>query len=578
MRLPRPPRRHPGVSVWAVAAWQEGLLTLIVLQALLLSALTAGLCPQPTSAWDNGLARVPPMGWNGWNRFGCTVSEMLIEEMADALVSSGMRDAGYEYVIIDDCWQLQRGPDGVIVADPSLFPHGIQDVADYVHARGLKLGLYTSAGYYTCQGRPGSLGYEQRDVDTYAGWGVDYIKVDWCYSEGLDPRLQYGVWHDALAEVERPMVFSVCDWGLDSPWTWGSETANLWRTTYDIEDRWERILEIADLQVDLAAYAGPGGWNDPDMLEVGNGGMTESEYRAHFSLWAIMAAPLIAGNDLRDMPATTHSILTNADVIAVDQDPAGIQGSRVHATGGLEVWCKPLAQAGARAVLLLNRGEASGSITVRWEQIGLETSAASVRDLWAQADVGIFSEGFTAAVPPHGGVMIKVVGTEPAPPVHGEADLGDLTWAFALNGLGPAERNASNGGQAAGDGAAITVNGTTYAHGLGVHAASRVRYHLGGRCQAFLSDVGLDDQASNGASVVFQVWADGIKLYDGGVMISTTPAQHVGVGIAGRESLDLVVTDAGDGKEGDIADWAGARLVCWGPMASIYLPLVWRES
>ena len=572
-----PSLRPPAIRVWVAAARRHGLVALIALQALLLPMAPTVLSPQQARAWDNELARIPPMGWDGWNRFGCTTTETLIEEMADALVSSGMRDTGYEYIIIDDCWQLGRDPDGIILADPLRFPKGIRVVADYVHARGLKLGIYTDAGYYTCQGRPGSFGHERQDAETYASWGVDYLKIDWCYSEGLDPRIQYAMWHDVLAEVERPMVFSICNWGLDSPWTWGSSTGNLWRTTYDIEDRWESVLDIADLQVDLAAYARPGGWNDPDMLEVGNDGMTDTEYRVHFSMWAIMSAPLIAGNDLRDISATTRSILTNADVIAVDQDPAGIQGTRVHTTGNLEVWSKPLAEPGARAVLLLNRGEVPDNITVHWDQIGLGAGAASVRDLWAHADLGIFSKSFSATVPAHGGVMVKIIGKESPPPSYGEMDLSDLAWIFNLNGLGPAERNVNNGGQAVGDGGTLTLNGTTYAKGLGVHAASHVRYHLDRRCRTFLSVIGLDDYAGDHGSVGFQVWTDGIKLYDSGVMTGTTPTQKIHVNVVGREYLDLQVTDTGDDKGNDLADWAGARLVCWPPPTTIYLPLVWQD-
>jgi alpha-galactosidase len=307
------------------------------------------------------------MGWNTWNHFGCNIDEALIRDMADAMVNSGMRDAGYEYVIIDDCWQIARGADGEIVADPGRFPSGIETLADYVHERGLKLGIYTDAGLYTCQGRPGSYGHEQQDANTYAAWGVDYVKVDWCYAEELGPRSPYALWRDILCAVDRPMVFSICNWGLDAPWSWGPGTGHLWRTTYDIEDRWGSILEIADFNVHLAAYAGPGGWNDPDMLEVGNGGMTNAEYRAHMSLWAIMAAPLIAGNDLQTMSPATRDLLTNQEVIAVDQDRAGIQGTRVHDAGLREVWVKPLAEAGTRAVVLLNRALVAADIAVSWQ-------------------------------------------------------------------------------------------------------------------------------------------------------------------------------------------------------------------
>jgi alpha-galactosidase len=514
------------------------------------------------------------MGWNTWNHFGCNFDEALIRDMADAMVNSGMRDAGYEYVIIDDCWQIARGADGEIVADPGRFPSGIEALADYVHERGLKLGIYTDAGLYTCQGRPGSYGHEQQDANTYAAWGVDYVKVDWCYAEELDPRSQYALWRDILCAVDRPMVFSICNWGLDAPWSWGPGTGHLWRTTYDIEDRWGSILEIADFNVHLAAYAGPGGWNDPDMLEVGNGGMTNAEYRAHMSLWAIMAAPLIAGNDLRAMSPATRDLLTNQEVIAVDQDRAGIQGTRVHDAGLQEVWVKPLAEAGTRAVVLLNRALVAADIAVSWQQIGLAAGAVSVRDLWTQADLGTMVDGYVASVPPHNAIMLLVSGAEPAPPAPDTWYLSDLPWAYALNGLGPVERDASNGGEGAGDGTAITLDGVPYAKGLGTHAASRVCYHLGGRCHRLLSWVGLDDEAADRGSVTFQVWADGVQLYDSGVVTGRAQARQVTVNVAGTQELTLLVTDAGDDNVQDLADWADARLLCLALATTIYLPVL----
>jgi alpha-galactosidase len=514
------------------------------------------------------------MGWNTWNPFGCNIDEALIRDMADAMVNSGMRNAGYEYVIIDDCWQIARQADGAIVADPARFPSGIEALADYVHEQGLKLGIYTDAGHYTCQGRPGSYGYEQQDADTYAAWGVDYVKIDWCYTEGLDPRSQYALWRNVLHAVDRPMVFSICNWGVDAPWSWGPSTGHLWRTTYDIEDRWGRILEIADFNVHLAAYAGPGGWNDPDMLEVGNGGMTNAEYRAHMSLWAIMAAPLIAGNDLRAMSPATRDLLTHLEVIAIDQDQAGIQGTRVHDAGPQEVWVKPLAERGTRAVVLLNRAQVAADVAVDWQQIGLATGAASVRDVWTQADLGTMVDGYVATVPPHSAILLLVSGAEPSPPAQGTWYLSDLPWAYALNGLGPVERDASNGGEGAGDGTAITLDGVPYAKGLGTHAASRVRYHLDGRCHTLLSSVGLDDQAADRGSVIFQVWADGVQLYDSGVVTGRTQARQVTVNVAGTQELTLVVTDAGDDNVHDLADWADARLVCSAPATTIYLPVV----
>jgi len=378
--------------------------TSLVFTLLLAGAQTNAL------AVGNGLARTPPMGWNSWNKFACNVSEQLIKEIADAMVASGMKKAEYQYVNIDDCWQVSRDSAGNIVADPVRFPGGMKALADYVHAKGLKLGIYTDAGTMTCEKRPGSLDHELQDAKTYAAWGVDYVKIDWCHTEGLDPQKQYAKFRDALAQCGRPIVFSICNWGRNQPWTWGPATGNLWRTTGDIKDNWASVLKILDNPSQQHAdAAGPGGWNDPDMLEVGNGKMTDAEYRSHFSLWAMMAAPLIAGNDLRSMSQATKDILMNAEVIAIDQDEAGKQGTRIRAEGGSEVWAKPLKQKGAVAVLLFNRGEATADISASWGEVGLPSGKAKVRDLWAHADRGVYTDSFKANVPSHGVVMLKVV-------------------------------------------------------------------------------------------------------------------------------------------------------------------------
>lgn len=297
---------------------------------------------------SKGLALTPPMGWNTWNKFGCNVSDELVRGAADAMVSSGMKDAGYQYIVIDDCWQVKRDEHGNIVPDPQRFPNGIKAVADYVHSRGLKFGIYSDAGEKTCAGRPGGLGHEYQDALMYASWGVDYLKYDWCNTlPGQDARASYANIRRALDASGRPIVLSICEWGTHQPWLWGQEVGgNLWRTTGDIQPRWEGkrewspgnccnngVMAIVDENEPLYSRAGPGHWNDPDMLEVGNGGLTTTENRTHFSLWAIMAAPLIAGNDLRNMPPDVKEILTNKEVIAVDQDALGRQGRRVWKDG-----------------------------------------------------------------------------------------------------------------------------------------------------------------------------------------------------------------------------------------------------
>ncbi len=365
------------------------------------------------------LALTPPMGWNSWNRFACNVSEQLIKDAADSLVASGMKDAGYQYVVIDDCWQVSRAADGTIVADRERFPSGIKALADYVHSKGLKFGIYSDAGEMTCQKRPGSKGHELQDAKTYASWGVDYLKYDWCFADGLDQRDAYQKMSQALRASGRAIVFSICEWGSSRPWSWAPGVGQLWRATGDIQDCWDcskswggmGVSHIVDLMADLYPYAGPGHWNDPDMLEVGNGGLTLAENRAHFSLWCLFAAPLMAGNDLKAMTPEIREILTNAEAIAVDQDPLGMQGRKVRDNGATEVWMKPLAD-GSRAVILFNRGSERGPITVEWSDIGLAPATdAVVRDLWQKADLATTSGKFEAEVASHDVAFLRITPT-----------------------------------------------------------------------------------------------------------------------------------------------------------------------
>ena len=346
------------------------------------------------------------MGWNSWNKFGCNVSDKLIREIADAVVSSGMQAAGYQYVNIDDCWQVSRDASGTIVADPTRFPSGIKTLADYVHGKGLKLGIYTDAGTGTCEKRPGSLNHEVQDAKTYASWGIDYVKIDWCNAEGLDPEVQYAKFRDALANSGRPIVFSICNWGVKTPWRWGPATGNLWRTTGDINDTYDRMSLIGFGQNGLEKFAGPGHWNDPDMLEVGNGGMKRDEYRTHMALWALLAAPLLAGNDLRNMSPETKELLLNSEVLAVDQDAKGAQGHRVWEEGPLEIWVKPLVD-GSHAVGLFNRSESATKMTLDFKSIGAPAST-KLRDLLDHKDLGTVQNFYSAEVPTHGVVLVKV--------------------------------------------------------------------------------------------------------------------------------------------------------------------------
>lgn len=363
----------------------------------------------------NGLAQTPPMGWNSWNKFACNISEKTIRDTADALVATGMKDAGYNYLVIDDCWHGERDAKGFITANAKAFPSGIKATADYVHSKGLKFGIYSDAGTKTCGGRPGSQGHEYQDAITYASWGVDYLKYDWCSTGSRNAEEAYALMSDALRSTGRDVLLSLCEWGTNRPWLWASKIGNMWRTTADITDKWSGkhgyalgMLDIVDLNEPLWAYAAPGHWNDPDMLEVGNGGMTTTEYRSHFSLWAMMASPLIAGNDVANMSADTRAILLNKDVIAVDQDKLGRQGRRIAKDGNGEVWVRTLAD-GKRAALLFNRGETPVKVTVNWAQLDYPAGhSLRLRDLWAHRDLGAMKGSFSAQVQPHDVVMVTL--------------------------------------------------------------------------------------------------------------------------------------------------------------------------
>jgi alpha-galactosidase len=340
------------------------------------------------------------------------------------MVENGLKDAGYEYIVIDDGWQVARAEDGSIVVDAKKFPSGIKALADYVHSRDFKFGLYSDAGATTCGGFPGSLGHEYQDARTYASWGVDYLKYDWCDSGNQSAPDSYALMRDALKAAGRPIVLSICEWGTSKPWLWARDVGHLWRTTFDIRPCWDcgkqthskgvlienfiGFTKILDLQVDLEPYAGPGHWNDPDMLEVGNGELTYEENKAHFSLWSILAAPLMLGNDVRDMTPEVQEILTNEEVIAVNQDPLGRQGRKVRDDGDLEVWSKELKD-GSRAVILFNRSDAEADISFSWSEIGYpEHLSLRVRDLWRHEDRGTPDGSYSAPVPSHGVVMLTV--------------------------------------------------------------------------------------------------------------------------------------------------------------------------
>ncbi|HVX49459.1 MAG TPA: glycoside hydrolase family 27 protein [Chitinophagaceae bacterium] len=376
-----------------------------------------------------GLAPTPPMGWNSWNTFQVKIDEDLVKATADLFVSAGLKDAGYQYIVLDDGWMtMQRDMNGNLVPDPKKFPHGMKALADYVHSKGLKFGLYNCAGTKTCAGYPGTKGYEEQDARNYAAWDVDYLKFDWCNTDGQDAKASYTKMSEALTKAGRPIVFSLCEWGSHNPWEWAAPVGQLWRTTGDIGIVFDSIkkfggwtpmsaMYIVDKEADIRQYAGPDHWNDPDMLEVGNG-MTTSEDRAHFSMWCMLAAPLMMGNDLRKMTDVTKAILTNKDVIAVDQDALGVQALRYAKTGKLETWFKPLKD-GGWAVCFLNRDNVPQKVHFDWKTENVKDDLSNrsldassvkykIKNLWTRKSAGTTSKPFETEVPPHDVVVLRL--------------------------------------------------------------------------------------------------------------------------------------------------------------------------
>ena len=399
-----------------------------------LLVLVVGVCASVHAQKIPNLALTPPMGWNSWNKFQCDISEQVIRDAADAMASNGMKDAGYQYINIDDCWQGERDAQGFIQPAAKKFPSGIKALADYVHAKGLKLGIYSDVGYKTCGGRVASRGHEFQDAQTYASWGVDYLKYDWCNAEGLKAEGAYTTMRDALHATGRPIVFSLCEWGNNKPWEWAANVGQLWRTTTDIypafdgvlnHTNWQQwsVLRIVDAQKPLCEYAGPGHWNDPDMLEVGNG-LTVSQDRAHFSMWCMLAAPLISGNDLAHMKKDVLQILTDKDVIAVNQDALGVQGFVYSTNANVEVWFKPLA-GGDWAMCVLNRGKTPQKFSFDWKNenvsdkfskraANFSTTTYALKNLWTKESAGTTAEALSAEIPGHDVLMLRLKNPNPS--------------------------------------------------------------------------------------------------------------------------------------------------------------------
>ncbi len=394
----------------------------------LLTLVFAIFCTLLSAQKFEGLAMTPPMGWNSWNTFQTDIDEQLIKDIADAFVEKGLQKAGYRYIVIDDGWMArERDSLGYLVPDPVKFPNGLKTVVDYVHSRGLKFGIYNCAGWKTCAGYPGSRGYEFQDARTYASWGVDYLKYDWCNTDRLHAGGAYLTMRNALYTAGRPIVFSICEWGDNQPWEWGKEIGHLWRTTGDISPCWDceddhgswsswGVMRIVEMREGIRQYAGPGHWNDPDMMEVGNG-MTENEDRAHFSLWCMLAAPLIMGNDLRNASVQTLQTLSNEEAIAIDQDPLGIQGFRYSADDSLEVWLKPL-RGDDSAVCFLNRNDTPYSLSFDWKDHSIfdeltgrvlnKETTYQIRDVWKKANTGTTGKKLKAEIMPHDVLMVRL--------------------------------------------------------------------------------------------------------------------------------------------------------------------------
>jgi alpha-galactosidase len=407
------------------------LKSMLAAGLLLLSGIAVVTTASPAQALDNGVGRTPPMGWNSWNTFFCNINESLIRGMADSMVSSGMRDAGYQYVVVDDCWMAStRDGSGNLQGDPTRFPSGMKALGDYIHSKGLKFGIYQAPLDQTCAqyfdsypGATGSQGHEVQDARQFAAWGVDYLKYDWCSPAGTinEQVATFAKMRDALAATGRPILYSINSNSIHSKTgpqrNWG-DVANIWRTTEDIQLVWNTdqtngypmgVQNIINVNVPLAGYAQPGGFNDPDMMEVGRGTLTDTEQRSHFAMWAIMAAPLIAGNDLRNMSTATQTILKNPRLIAINQDTLGRQGAQVAGDANQRVLAKRLAN-GDVAVALFNQSNATRTISTTAAAIGKTgASSYSLVDAWTGATTST-SGTISASVPAHGTVVYRVSG------------------------------------------------------------------------------------------------------------------------------------------------------------------------
>jgi hypothetical protein len=535
-------------------------------------------CSPPRTIKDNLLAPTPPMGWNSWNAFEAKIDEAKIKSTADIMVTSGMRDAGYTYLVLDDGWMAkERDSSGNLTADTSKFPGGMKAIGDYIHSKGLKFGIYECRGYLTCQGLPGSFKHEQADMNSFASWGVDYIKLDACYAEknGRLTTEDLKIYHECIVNTGKPMILSISDFG-NGAWAWGGkEFGQLWRTSYDIYPWMESVYHCANTSGGsgvshpgfngLWQFAGPGHWNDPDMLQVGNLA-NATENKAHFSLWCILAAPLMAGCDLRTITDTVRRVFTAREVIAINQDSRGHQGYKVYEKEGAEIYNKPLCD-GTTAILLLNKDSVAADLKISWEQVGLK-GRQKVRDLWEEKDLGTFSDGFTAKNLAQNELMLIRVGSPGGKPIPGPAPvplekysvtrsgttlLGDI---FYIMKSGDAPRTDRNH-----EGNPIKINGISYEKGLGCKTESRIMYKLNGRADRFRASVGIDDEYEGVEPGRFRVLNEDAfgnqALFDSGKISKGAPALEIDIDVSGREFILLEFR----GKE-VIGDWVDPRVFC----------------
>lgn len=509
----------------------------------------------------NGLAKLPPMGWNTWYCFYDSYDGAMVRGIVDAMATNGLKEAGYNYINLDGCYWVGRDTNGNMIVDQNRYPGGIEGLSDYVHSKGFKFGVYADASAWPSGCRvpaPPSYGFESNDVASFNAWKIDFLKLDFLggpLGPGITETAESAVtrWGNLLHASPRPVMFSLSGGYIEG---WKPTLANLFRISEDISVRWRGVTNNLDAANRSARLAGPGRWNDPDMLFIGAGpGMTPDENRAFFSMWCIISAPLILSTDVRTLTPENKAIFTAPELIAIDQDPLGVQGTRISSLpgngGNLEVWCKPLSSFNTKAVALFNRSSIATNISVHWTNILLTPGPASVRDLWARTDLGWFTNNFTTNVPAHGAVVITVTGAAYGP-------------AVFLSSL-PTE---SSSGSVAFDRSfgnyygfpVLSIVHHLYPQGIATVAPASVTYSLSnytGRATTFVADLGIDMDSYGLGSATFQVWADGEKLLERGPVTAASEPETVMVDLTGRQTVQLVTLGSGR------ADWADARILVW---------------